>query len=464
MAAPVSLDAAMLGSEDYFERSRIRPLLADALAQLAREQPKDAVAALRRILATGGVRQQGSAECEEVEAIDFDTLPEDDLELEPLGLVTLERLPGAKAGRGQDLSENRCWAGAFSRPLLEGWLPQPSPCCAAASVAGAFNALHDFGRNHSKSASIVEVAELMAKNCDRLFAQRQQRVERMLGLDAGDFDTVLAALDTELLARGLDWTSSGPEAVTRAVALSTLRELLAARKVGEETTADRSEAAFVALRRALGMETTVPSRPESAQSNDRAGVKIVVAASEPDWDQELGELIGKRRGSMRLRHPERPHTGEIGSWGIKQAVTDLSNERGCNPMHAHVILGRKGGPKVDVPVSNDDSAEAIEHQWATFKGAFSKPNSVLLFHLTNHYALVYAWREWLEDAACDKGLPRTRRQILTARKGQRPTVWLDFDEARSIMVGWSGYHVLQLQRTVSAPAVAGAEVGSPGGA
>lgn len=80
------------------------------------------------------------------------------------------------------------------------------------------------------------------------------------------------------------------------------------------------------------------------------------------------------------------------------------------------------------------------------KNAFSKPQSVLLFHLTNHYALVYAWREWQEDLA-DEGI-RTRRQILTARKGQRPTAWLDLEEVRQIILGWSGYHILQIQRVL----------------
>lgn len=181
----------------------------------------------------------------------------------------------------------------------------------------------------------------------------------------------------------------------------------------------------------------------------------------PDWEAELGELIAKRRGSVRLRHTTKPHTGEIGSWGVKQAVTDLSASRSCDAIHAHGLLGRKGGPKVEVAVTKDDSADAIEHQWATMKSAFSKPHSVLLFHLTNHYALIYAWREWLEEV---DGSQKARRQILTARKGQKPTVWMDFEEARSIMVGWSGYHVLQLQRAASTPALGGIEVGIPGGA
>ena len=95
---------------------------------------------------------------------------------------------------------------------------------------------------------------------------------------------------------------------------------------------------------------------------------------------------------------------------------------------------------------------------------------VLLFHLTNHYALVFAWREWQdEDQApalkrieskfwgCKllqvavslplQGKVHLRRQILTARRGQRPSAWIDFHDVRRTLQGsqtieteWSQVH------------------------
>ena len=131
----------------------------------------------------------------------------------------------------------------------------------------------------------------------------------------------------------------------------------------------------------------------------------------------------------------------------------------------------------------------------------NKKKQVLLFHLTNHYALIFALREWREPpaaAAAAAGSPGTdgarrgndaatpgrvfgdsgggavgrgdgahasgnggsssgspeggwTRQILTARRGQRPTVWMDFREARKILLGWEGYKILAVQRGKEGP-------------
>ena len=66
---------------------------------------------------------------------------------------------------------------------------------------------------------------------------------------------------------------------------------------------------------------------------------------------------------------------------------------------------------------------------------FGIPGRILVFHLTNHYALIFAMRE--VDG---------HREILTARKGQRPSVWMDWNEVRQILLKWSGYKILCIER------------------
>ena len=110
---------------------------------------------------------------------------------------------------------------------------------------------------------------------------------------------------------------------------------------------------------------------------------------------------------------------------------------------------------------------------------FTRPHQTLIFHLTNHYALIFAMREWRNDVSSlssnnantmsgdntegklnsgsmiinnnnnnnntmgASGNHRVIvRQVLTARRGQRPSAWIDFDEMREIMLGWEGYKVI----------------------
>eukprot|EP00658_Telonema_sp_P-2_P053061 TRINITY_DN41477_c0_g1_i1.p2 TRINITY_DN41477_c0_g1~~TRINITY_DN41477_c0_g1_i1.p2 ORF type:complete len:138 (-),score=20.33 TRINITY_DN41477_c0_g1_i1:17-394(-) len=85
-----------------------------------------------------------------------------------------------------------------------------------------------------------------------------------------------------------------------------------------------------------------------------------------------------------------------------------------------------------------DNQLVVAEQWARVREEFCRADCVLLFHLTNHYALIYGLREWVEPDGV------IVRQILTARRGQRPTVWLDWDEARAVMLKWSGYNILKI--------------------
>jgi len=183
---------------------------------------------------------------------------------------------------------------------------------------------------------------------------------------------------------------------------------------------------------------------------------------------ELNRLLLKRRAVRRLQG-ERPRTTDIGSWGVIQAAKDLVMSRDCaEKLRVTVLLGSQlHGPRApQIRISDRDSLAAIDHQWETLKAAFHSPHSALLFHLKNHYALVFAWREWLQREGEDSQVPGSaapqlgtcmRRQILTARRGQKPSTWLDFQEVREIILGSTGYHLLLIEK--SQPGEAGAAAG-----
>ena len=95
-----------------------------------------------------------------------------------------------------------------------------------------------------------------------------------------------------------------------------------------------------------------------------------------------------------------------------------------------------GGGGLHTLSAADDPA-TVRGQFQGLLEEFNKEECALIFHLTNHYALVYAIRE-ISVAGV------TRREMLTARWGQRPSVWLDWEEARSIMLKWGGYNILRV--------------------
>jgi len=140
---------------------------------------------------------------------------------------------------------------------------------------------------------------------------------------------------------------------------------------------------------------------------------------------------------------ERPSTSFFGNDGIFQSIQRLSQHTRTIDMIATPYMGKqKGNAKdsADIIVRDKDSPQTIADQWAQFREEFMAYNSAFLFHQINHYSLIYAMREW-QDHAGNK-----HRQILTAKRGQRPTAWLTFKEVRKILVSWHGYKIIRICR------------------
>ena len=208
------------------------------------------------------------------------------------------------------------------------------------------------------------------------------------------------------------------------------------------------------------------------QPSDREGEDEKLVHNTWDWKTGLCDIMKKVAGLRKLE-AAKPSTACIGNWGILSGITQLLEltNIGSSCVTAKLFMG-KGIPgprcKVQVPLSRKDDSLQLTAQWNSLRSAFADPNQVLLFHLKNHYALIFAVREWtvtVEEFRSDGGNDvdgdsspsdkptrkkemsvRVVRQIYTARRGQRPAVWIDFEEARNTMLGWEGYKIMSLAR------------------
>lgn len=95
-----------------------------------------------------------------------------------------------------------------------------------------------------------------------------------------------------------------------------------------------------------------------------------------------------------------------------------------------------------------DSVEDIETQWVQLTNHLQAPDTAMIYHLENHYSVIYAMREWNMVGSVRDGVQaETRvRQILVGKPGQAPNKWIDLEDVRVCLLGWKGYGIVAVQR------------------
>ena len=84
----------------------------------------------------------------------------------------------------------------YNRKLFNGWMKQPSACCAAASVAGAFNALACHHRAGEGALTHLEILLIFESIMNDIILKHKRSYERLLG---APIDAFLVTLEEELL-------------------------------------------------------------------------------------------------------------------------------------------------------------------------------------------------------------------------------------------------------------------------
>ncbi|CAH0370490.1 unnamed protein product [Pelagomonas calceolata] len=425
---------------------------------------------------------------------------------------------------------------SYDGALLDAWVKQPSPCCAAAAVAGAINGLSGLHRHDDNALGPLDVLAAMRGVLRDLVESKIASFERKLGADlAPVLDAVASRVSSDGRKFGISLKKDKETGVDGKYLLACVRLEVEARaeacrravqrqralELGEEVSEEEEEAPALAFcrlwelyeelnekKRKLAEEAgeddessdesdedeepdeDLPKKTKPARPRQR--IAAARKAAKPwNWKNELGEILRKADGVAKTC-ASRPSTAPFGNWGLIKGAQRLredarraareaevqaliedaddatapvsSNEDerqlptrtslgflglpqdtlfGCPkapPTHVVISLLAGGGrAKIPIPLKRDDSDEVIERQWGKLSAAFNRPDASLIFHLKNHYALIYALREWTSDG-------KRVRQLLCARKGQRPSAWVDWLEARETILGWAGYKLMVAER------------------
>jgi hypothetical protein len=87
----------------------------------------------------------------------------------------------------------------YNNLVLNGWVKQPSPCCGAASVAGALNCLLRLSRRDANAFTHIDILAVYRRMFTKQITNKISLFEKKLG---HSFDSILRLLEIELAKDG----------------------------------------------------------------------------------------------------------------------------------------------------------------------------------------------------------------------------------------------------------------------
>lgn len=388
--------------------------------------------------------------------------------------------------------------GAFALAVdnlaLNGWVRQPGPVCAAASAAGAYNSVMGYNRDDANAATTEEALQVIVTQRKAKLTAARQSIRRLLALERhgdtdDDSDDAQTAAEREAWRRCLaDGKKPGRKAKDGGAGAVTL--LTHARAAATEAVECRGDVeddlatwagpwpadASELFRLGVLWREWAASNPNASDAVDddggdgdedgdvnaaSGGVLVTTAVAppkktkmkQPPWLVALKSIFTERCALARLEGDGHgpPSTAPVGNGGLRLVASALHSARDEDRPHPQVrcLLARRVsavGPP-DLKVRADDTAEEMERQWQLLFHHIGRTGSCVQLHLRNHYALAYAARSYAV-ASGDGGDHSIRRELLTARKGQRPRTWLPFEELLRLCLSWDGHCALLLEQHI----------------
>lgn len=138
----------------------------------------------------------------------------------------------------------------INRKVFEGWVKQPSPCCGAAAVAGAWNALLSLHRHNPKAINHKSVLEIYKNIFEHMIEKKKLAFERKLG---AAIDDLLTDLVERLNSAGKKLGGAKGEGATKAAVMKCLRDMaknFALSKQKDQDTSKSNKSAEVSVENA----------------------------------------------------------------------------------------------------------------------------------------------------------------------------------------------------------------------
>lgn len=175
----------------------------------------------------------------------------------------------------------------YSRSVFEGWVKQPSACCGASSVAGAWNALFGWQRKHSKALNHEIVLDVYRNIMEDRIQKKTASFERKLGAKLDEefwssFSKAAAAIGKTIGGRkGSAVTKKLLGGIIEAVICERLHLYSAANSSNDAMQVD-AWAAFYHLYEADGVSLAVDNRSRNSESSRTADAGGADAVQDDD--------------------------------------------------------------------------------------------------------------------------------------------------------------------------------------
>ena len=120
----------------------------------------------------------------------------------------------------------------FNRRIFSGWVKQPSACCAAASVAGAFNALACLRRGEEGALTHSDILRIYESIFIDLIAKHKADFQRRLGAPVDD---ILVSIEKELKYAGKEIGGAKGHNATKASVTNAILKICRKRAVSSKS-------------------------------------------------------------------------------------------------------------------------------------------------------------------------------------------------------------------------------------